>query len=501
MRTKNSILNVITGIILQFVIIFTGFVIPKIIIDNFGSSVNGLVTSITQFLGYISLLQAGFGMIVKSLLYKPIANKNKIEIHNILFASEKFFKKIAKIFLIYILILSIFYPLLVNDEFSFLYTFSLIIIISISIFAEYYFGMTFTLYLQSCQKSYIIALIQIITYILSVLVVIILVYFNFSIHVVKLISALIFVLRPLILNIYVKKKYKVDYKNCNEKYNIKNKWEGLTQHLAYTVNQSTDMVLLTIFRSLAEISVYSVYRMIASGIESIINAVANGISASFGDMIAKNELEKINSRFSIYETIYILICSILYSCAFVMIIPFIRLYTNNVTDINYVNYLFGYLVLISSFIFIFRAPYNELIKSAGLFKETRNFAILEAVINIILSLLLIKKFGLVGITIGTIVAVSIRTIDMVYKSNKLILHRDNFSTIKKLLLSIFIMIFIFELSKFLPLLNNSTYFNWIVNSIIIATISIFVVAFFSFILYKQEFKILFKLLFKVFRKR
>ena len=91
MRSKKAIYNIITNLILQLVVIVYGFVIPKIIIQSFGSSVNGLVSSITQFLAYITLLESGVGPVVKAALYKPLAKKDNKEIANILNASEKFF--------------------------------------------------------------------------------------------------------------------------------------------------------------------------------------------------------------------------------------------------------------------------------------------------------------------------------------------------------------------------------------------------------------------------
>ena len=68
MRSKKALYNIITNLIMQGSAIIYGFVIPKIIIDYFGSDVNGLVSSITQFLAYITLLESGFGPVVKSIL-------------------------------------------------------------------------------------------------------------------------------------------------------------------------------------------------------------------------------------------------------------------------------------------------------------------------------------------------------------------------------------------------------------------------------------------------
>ena len=81
--------------------------------------------------------------------YNTQINNNKKEISDVLKASEKFFKTISYIFIIYLLILAFVYPLIVSSEFGYFYTLSLVIIISISTFAEYYFGMTYKLYLQA----------------------------------------------------------------------------------------------------------------------------------------------------------------------------------------------------------------------------------------------------------------------------------------------------------------------------------------------------------------
>ena len=152
--------NIISSVLLQIITIICGFIVPRLIIESYGSNVNGLVVSITQFLAYISLLESGVGPVVKSILYKPIVNKDKKTIEQILKASEKFFRTIAYIFIIYIIILSILLPLTVNNEFDSSFTISLIIIISISTFAEYYFGMTYRLYLEAEQKLYIVSWIR-----------------------------------------------------------------------------------------------------------------------------------------------------------------------------------------------------------------------------------------------------------------------------------------------------------------------------------------------------
>lgn len=500
MRRKRALYNITTNLFLQIVVIVYGFIVPKIIINSFGSNVNGLISSITQFLAYIALLESGFGPVVKSALYKPIAKKNKQEITNILKTTEKFFRTIAFIFIIYIIALCLLYPLLVSKDFGYIYTISLIVIISISTFAEYFFGMTYRLYLQADQKTYVISIIQIITYIISVVFIIILAKIGASIHLIKLISGIVFIFRPIVQNIYVRKKYKINLKEANKEYNLKQKWDGLAQHIAAVIHGNTDITVLTIFVSLAEVSVYSVYYLIVKGIKQLIQSFSNGIDASWGDMLAKKEYDNLNKKFDIYETLYFTITTIVFTCTIILITPFISVYTKGITDANYIRYLFGYLLVISEYIWAIRLPYSSITLAAGHFKETRVGAWVEAIVNIIISVILVWKYGIIGVTIGTIIAMTIRTIEFIYHTNKYILKRNIFKTLNKIVVIVIETIIIVLICNYIPYLKNTTYVNWIINAIITGAIATIVVIITNIIIYRNEMKMLFDLIKKILNK-
>lgn len=220
MRGKLAVKNISSSLILQLVTVICGLIVPRLIIKNFGSNVNGLINSITQFLAYITLLESGFEPVVKYILYTPIANKDKIEIENILKSSEKFFRRISYVFLAYIIILCIVLPIVNSNEFNRFFTLSLILIISVSTFAEYYFGMTYRLYLQANQRTYIVSIIQIGTTIVNTIMIVTLIHLKQSIQIVKLASATIFVLRPILQNLYVKRKYSINLKWIKSDYNL-----------------------------------------------------------------------------------------------------------------------------------------------------------------------------------------------------------------------------------------------------------------------------------------
>lgn len=494
MRSKKALYNISTSLLLQVIVILYGFIVPKIIISSFGSSVNGLISSITQFLAYITLLESGFGPVVKAALYKPIANKDYNTIANILKTTEKFFRTLAVLFLVYIVILCFIYPLLLSKEFGWLYTSSLIIIIGISTFAEYFFGMTYRLYLQAEQKTYVISIIQIVSYIISIVLVVMLAKMEASVQMIKLSSGAIFVLRPLLQNYYVKKKYSINFEKANNKFELKQKWDGLAQHIAAVIHGNTDITILTIFVSLSEVSVYSVYYLVIKGIKSLIQSFTGGIDATFGDMIARNEKDNLNKKFSMYEVLFNTISTITFTCAIILIVPFISVYTKGITDANYVRYTFGTLLVISEFIWAIRLPYSSITLSAGHFRETRVGAWIECITNILLSIALVTKYGLIGVTIGTIVAMTIRTVEFVFHTNKYILKRPIWSSVKKILLVMLETVIIIFICNYIPFMDNNNYLNWIINAGIVFICSSLVTLFINYLNYKKEFKELFYIL-------
>ena len=484
MRTKNAILNLITSFIAKIIVILYGLIIPKLIIVKYGSEVNGLITSISQFLAYISLLETGFGPVVTAALYKPIAKNDTKNIANILRFSEKFFRKISYIFLVYIIILSIIYPLIINSNFDYIFTMSLLIIIAISTFAEYYFGMAYRLYLQANQKTYIISIIQIISYLICMFIMILFIKLNCGIHLVKAVGGIAFALRPILQNIYVKKKYNINLNDTDSNFTLKNKWDGLAQHIAFVIHSNTDVTILTLFSSLKEVSVYSVYSLIITGIKSLLVQFSNSFEAGFGDMIAKGEIDNLNKKFRIYEIIYFSIVILIISCTLILIIPFVKLYTSGVTDANYINYTFALLIVLAEYVYCLRLPYISITYAGGYFKETQKGAWIEAFSNILISLLLIKKYGLIGVAVGTLFAMTYRAIEFMIFSSKIVLKRSCWQFIKMLLYTMFYTIVILFVNNFISI-EVINYFDWIKYAIVTVFISGLIIFIFDLIFFRK----------------
>lgn len=471
MRKKRLIINTIVAIINQIITFVCGFILPRQILLAFGSETNGLVASITQFLGVITFLDMGIGTVVQSSLYKPLANKNNEDINGIIYEAKNFFSTIAKILIIYTILLMIFYPMIIKNQQSHWQTSFLIFAISLSIITQYFFGIISQLLLNADQRNYINLGSQAIITIINTIVCIIVIKSGASIIVVKLISAVVLLIKPILLYIYVKRKYNLNSK-CNKNQNmLKDKWSATAQHIATTIVDKTDIIVLSTFSSLTNVSIYSVYHLVVFGLYQAFLVLTTGIQSFFGDIFAKNENEKFKSSFIFFEFIIHNFISFIFGCSLALIIPFVKIYTLDINDVDYVVPLFSIIIVIAFEFACLRAFYNIVIKAVGHYKQTQKGSINEAIINIAVSIILVYKFGLIGVAIGTLLAMFYRTIYLLNYINKNIINEKNTSVIRLFIIDIIINMFIIIISKII-IINNLTYFDWLVYALKIASISI-----------------------------
>lgn len=482
--------NTVAAFINEIVTFIVGIIIPKLIISFYGSEVNGLVNSITQFLGFISLCELGVGAVIKANLYKPLAKKDMDELSAVLKSAQRFFRKIAYILIVYVGILIIAYPKVVNDSFNGIFTASLILIISVSTFAQYFFGIIYQLLLNANEQAYVQLYTNCATLSISTIISIALIYNGATIHIVKLVSALFFVVRPIILKCYVDKNYEIDYWIQYKQEPIKQKWNGIAQHLATQIQDSTDVVILTLFSTLSNVSIYSVYNMIVKGIMQLIYTVNAGISARIGRQIAEGNKEKLKRTFLSFEWAMHTASTLLFLVTGIMITPFVAIYTQGVSDANYIVPTFAIMISICGALRCIQLTYNVVIQAAGHFKQTQFAAIIEPFINIILSLLMVCRFGLIGVTFGTIVSLTYRAIYLIVYLRKNILMINLKFTIKQFMIDLLIIVLVCIFRLFFVIDPNGFY-SWLLYALVVF-LGVFSVSLgINFIFYKDRVKIMF----------
>ena len=479
--------SVFTTLLLQIVTIICGLIAPRLLLETYGSEAYGATTSIAQFLSYITLLEGGIGSVARAALYKPLAEGDTKRISLIVNELKRFFKVLAFISIGYTMVLACLFKTLSHIEcYNWLSTFLLVLSMAVSTFGQYFIGISYLSLIQADQKLYLINRLSIITTIFNTIMVIMLIRLKTSLIFVKLVSSAVYLLKPTAMWLYVNRHYGLIKIIERDKNALSQRWTGLGQHIAYYIHSNTDVAVLTILDNLKTVSVYSVYNMISSHIQNFIVALCSGMSSVFGDMYARAEKENLNRTFEFYETLTSCACTTLFSTVYIMILPFISLYTKGIEDTNYYQPLFGCLITLAAEIYCLRLPYQSMISAAGHFKQTRIGAYGEAGINVTISILLVWKLGLVGVAIGTIVAIFFRLLYSVLYLKKNILKRSTLIFVRRTAINIGTTLTICFICNFvIKEFEIENYRMWILCAFITVLVSMIITILFNYIFYKD----------------
>ena len=477
--------NTAASLIAQITTLICGFILPRLFLQHYGSEVNGLVNSISQFLSVIAFLELGVGAVVQSSLYKPLAEKDNQQISKVMVSANKFFQRLARILLVYVISLMIIYPFIANQNFGLIYTATLIAAISISSFAQYYFGIVNSLLLNADQRGYIQYNAQTVTIILNTIVCAIMISMNGTIQVVKLVTSLIYLARPVILQIYVNNHYAINWKIKYTQEPIKQKWNGVAQHVASVVLDGTDTIVLTVFSTLSNVSIYSVYFLVVKGVKTLFLSITNGIQALIGELWAKQELEQLKNFFGWIEWLIHTGTTYVFSCTAALIVPFIQVYTLGIRDANYIQPTFAILLTLANAMHCLRLPYNIMVLAAGHYKQTQRNYIVAAILNIVVSVLTVKIWGLIGVAIGTLVAMTYQTIWLAIYDSRHFIYWPLKKVIRQFLVDIISSFLIISFGSHI-VLKDITYFNWFFMAIKVAIVALFVAFCLNILFYRSK---------------
>ena len=486
-KRKVTLLNMISGLVLQLCAVVSGFIIPKVILTYFGSEANGLVASINQFLSYITLVEGGITGIVCANLYKPIVDKNNEKICSILKTANSFFRKIGIIFACYTIVLGAIYPIIFKTGFSWTYVFTLTVIMAWNLLIQYMFSLTLRTFLNADKKSYIVNFTQVVITILNIGLTILSVNLYPSIHLMKFINGFLYIIQPIIYSLIIKREYNFKVAEAKKDNSlIKERWNGFAINIAAFMHNSTDITILTIFSTLQVVSIYSVYLLVVNGVKGLTYSCFSGISHSVGQAYARNDLKELNEKLDLYEYIVFTLVSFIFTVTCLLITPFVLLYTEGINDANYNQPIFGILLVVSEALYLIKLPHLDLAYSANKFKEITIPAYIEAGLNIVISITLVRAIGLIGVAIGTIIGMLYRMMFHVYYTSKIIENRPQIVFYKKFLgytiasvLSFMLCINLFPFDK----INIS---SWIMHGVIYSIIVGALLLFLSLLAFKKE---------------
>jgi len=470
MGKGQKILKIFTyGVISQVVTLLLGIIIPKIMIVNYGSEVNGLLSSIRQVFVYVALLEAGVGTASLQAMYAPVAAGDKKRVSEIMAATDRYYKRTGILYGVAVILLAVLYPLVVKSNIDKITMVAVIFLQGASGVINYFFQGKFVILLRVDGKSYITTNATTIVSVVSKFIQIGLMLCGFDVVVVQFAYFAINLMQMIYITWYIKKHYawldlKVspDYSALTQSKNV------IIHQLSGLVFNNTDIILLTFFCGLKTVSIYSLYSLIISCVSNIIDTICSSVEFVMGQ--AFNSDKKYFMKLQeTYETYYLAISFMFFTITLIMFPSFISIYTEGITDANYVDIYLPYLFVGLNVLMYARRTSSQIINFAGHFKQTQWRSVIESVINLTVSLILVKKIGIYGVLVGTIVALLYRTNDIIIYANWNIMRRYPWNTYRRWGQNLFVLVVCVCLcNALLPEIDS--YISWGINAIWVSLI-------------------------------
>ncbi len=464
MNSTKGVKNLAYGILAQVLAIGIGILIPRLVLVNLGSDANGLLSSVGSILAYMALLEAGVGAATLQALYKPIANSDNQSINEILSATNYFYKRTGYIYLALVIGLSFLYTFVAETTLPRFQVWLVVLMSGLSGVLSYFFQGKYRILLDAEGKSYILTNMGTIVNIgVSVTKAAVLIL---GANVVAVQSIYFFanLLQVIYIVGYMRRHYPwIDLSVKPNLSAISQKNAALVHQVSGLIFGNTDILLLTTFASLKDVSVYSMYAMIYGMVKSVSITISDSFIYMLGQ--AYEDKPRFNRLFDTYEVYSLTVTSSLFCVCFILILPFLKLYTAGINDINYIDVYLSILFAVFYLLHNGRKSSAIVINIAQHFEQTKWRSILESAINLGVSITLVPFLGIYGVLLGTIAALLYRTNDMILYAARL-MGRSPWVTYKRWFTNICTFIVCVLAASFFPL-NASNYLEICIYGVVL----------------------------------
>ena len=420
--------NIFYGTGSKFLILVLGIIIPRIVIVSFGSELNGFLSTVTQIFTYFALLEAGIGNSAVNALYAPLESKDYTRANMAIGQARSYYRKATIAYTAIVILFAFVYPFLMPSGLDKGLMIKVILLQGAPSAISYYFCAVYEQLLMADGKRYVSENVQLILHIATSASKILLILWGFDIVAVQLVFFLISLVKIPIIAIYCKRKYPwLSFSVKTDERMLKERSAFVVHELSATIFSNTDVFVISVFCGFEMASVYTIYNMVFSALNSLLNTANTGLGFMLGRNLDK-PIDTLRSIFDIYSTLCTFIYFVVMTTATILSIPFVSLYTQGVDEVNYilkwVPVLFGLIFVMSGA----RSIPARLISVSGCAEDTKYRSVIEMVINIVFSVVLVYFFDIYGVLLGTIIALIYRMNDIIIYANKRILKRSSKKT-------------------------------------------------------------------------
>lgn len=405
-RTKNSIFNIGSNFLIFFIKIVLSFVSRTIFIKILGEvylGVNGLLTNI---LSMLSLAELGMSAAISFSLYKPIKEKDYDKISSLMSFYKKAYNIIGIIIAVFGIIVSFFLKVIIKnydqiDNINLIYYLYLINTVST------YFTAYKEILITADQKAYKLTKINAISTVALYTLQSITLLITHSFIAYLIVQFGIQIAQKIATNIYVTKQYpKVEYNSTKKIDNqtmtgIKKNVKGMIYHKVgdYFI-YGTDNIIISSFINIQTVGYYSNYTTITTMLNNIITMIFTSMTASFGNLIVTSK-EKL---FNVFKKVDFM-AFVLYSYTGILIIGLANKFIKIWIGEKYLLSTFTVWLIGFNLFFTGMRVITGIIKgAAGENDKDRFVPLIQSLLNIVISIIGAKKWGLDGVIIGTILS-------------------------------------------------------------------------------------------------
>ncbi|MBQ4516026.1 MAG: hypothetical protein II978_04455 [Clostridia bacterium] len=473
--------NLISSLVYQVVLISLSFLLPRLYLENFGSEVNGVLSTIKQIFTYMCLLEAGVGLATTQALYKRIGEKDYKSASSVLSATNAYYIKTGIVYLVIVLIIAAVYAYAIPTSIDSNILFFIVILNAVPALFSYFVQAKYRILMEVDGRKYVINNSETILQLASNAGKILVLLLTDSLILIQLVYCIIALVQLSFLYFYAKRRYRwLDLKAKPDFEAISQKNSVLVHQLSGMVFNNTDVILISVLCDFKAVSIYAIYNIFFSQVQNFITSVVSSFTFALGQMF-NTDREKFDKLFNAYETFYIMVTFIIYTLMAVFLLPLIQIYTSGINDAEYTNTFLLLLFVIMNLLANGKLPVNGIIEYSGSFEKTRLHAVWEMVINITVSVVAIIYFGICGAILGTIAALIYRCIVTIHYSNKKVLERSTFSTYKVWIINGAVFLLVMAVF-FVDAFSNMSFLKLLLNGIIhsIWIVGLYIIANFAF---------------------
>ncbi|MBC5995843.1 hypothetical protein EAI30_00280 [Romboutsia ilealis] len=472
-RTKKTIINSVTGIISQSILMILGFVVRKIFITNIGVDylgINGLFVNIMELL---NLAELGIGSAIIYNLYSALAGKKEEDINTLMYLYKYIYTRIGIFIIVVGLICSLFIENLIKDNTIKIEIIRIAFLIQIlSTSTTYFFAYKRSL-LNADQNNYVSVLVDTtINVVMSLIRIFILVYTkNYILYLI--IQVLQNIISNLIISYICNKKYKY-LKNSYDVEKLKEFKKNVTKDMkdifvskiGSFIYFSTDNIIISYLIGITPIGILSNYNLLLTTVSGFINQLSNPVLAGLGNFInTSNDRDKLIDIFRKFNFIIYTISSFCFVGFVTLSNMFIEVWAGEIYKLN------QYIVLIVGINFLIdkiQIPLWQLLYVKGRFDIEKKASIVSSIVNISLSVMLTLKFGLIGVLLGTTIGNIVFTVYRLRLLNSDVFKKAKYSYLKDIIFYVSVTLIQLGICSYATniVCKQATWMNVIIGAII-----------------------------------